>query len=81
MSHERVQFEEQKYHVSNHTRLDSTLISFLIRKDIAKNKQQAIYILLGIIIVAVILTFFVLRSSKPHFTPVHQEQPPPGWTP
>ncbi|HEC93883.1 MAG TPA: hypothetical protein ENI56_00730 [Candidatus Kaiserbacteria bacterium] len=81
MSNGGVQFEEPGYRAPSRTESHSTFIDFLIKIGIVKSKQQATYVLLGIIIVTVIITFFVLSSSKPHFIPIHQEQAPPGWTP
>ncbi len=81
MSTGGVQFEEPEYRAPSGIESHSTFIDFLIKKGIVKSKQQATYVLLGIIVIAIILSFFLLNSNKPHFTPIHQEQAPAGWTP
>tara|TARA_B100000745_G_scaffold70940_1_gene42435 strand:- start:6428 stop:6700 length:273 start_codon:yes stop_codon:yes gene_type:complete len=68
-----VQFDEPTY--KSPVRKQSTqhlLADFLVRNNLAKNNQQATYMILGIAILAIIISLWMISSSRNVI-----ENPPP----
>jgi len=69
MEDNKVQFEEPEYRVPRQQIQHSSFADFLIKKGWARNEQQVVYILLGVIGVWVFFTvFFILKSSSTEIT-------------
>lgn len=54
--------EEQSPIRGIQTNPDTGIIGFLLRKNIAKNKQQANLVMLGLIVVLCVITLFAMNS-------------------
>ena len=63
MKNNQIQFDEPEYRVPKHQVQRSLFVDFLIKKGLAKDQQQAMYILFGIIGVSVLITMLSLKSK------------------
>jgi len=59
--------EENEFHIKSRRLLGApetpTMVRFLLRIGVAKNEKQALYILLGVIVVALSATIFLMRDG------------------
>lgn len=58
-----VQFEEQ-YNTQTYQEGKKGIIGFLLKKNVVANRKQANYVLIGIIILAILISFFVFSKAK-----------------
>jgi hypothetical protein len=65
----QVQFEEDnnEFHIRSRRLFGEpetpTMVRFLLRTGIVKNEKQALYILVGIVIIALAVTIFLIRGG------------------
>ena len=58
-----VQFEEQ-YNTQTYQEEKKGIIGFLLKKNVVANRKQANYVLIGIIILAILISFIVFSKAK-----------------
>ena len=64
MENNEIQFHKPEYRIPTRQIQRNLFADFLVKKGWAKDKQQAMYILLGVIGVCVLVTMFVMFGGK-----------------
>ncbi len=59
-----VQFDEPQYNMSRPQQQRNLLIDFLIEKGWAKDKQQAIHVLFGVVVACVLVSLWFFTKSN-----------------
>ena len=67
MNDNKVQFDEFEHSVSIQRVERDSLVDFLIKKGFVKDKQQAMYILLGFVVLLIISSLFIFKASDSRF--------------
>ncbi len=63
MEDNRVQFDEPQHTVTKQQVGRKSFVDFLVDKGLAKNKQQATYILFGVIGVCILIIFLIFAMG------------------
>jgi hypothetical protein len=60
--------EENEFHIKSRRLLGEpetpTMVRFLLRSGFAKNEKQALYILIGVVFIALSSVFFIVRGNS-----------------
>lgn len=64
MEHNDIQFDEPEYRIPRRRIQRNLFVDFLLNNKIAKDTQQATYILLGFVIIVGILIIFIFIKSN-----------------
>jgi len=59
-----IEFDEQKYINNRETIKKSGFSTFLVEKGVVETKEQANYVLLGIVVISVLLSFMFLSFGN-----------------
>jgi len=65
MENNEVKFDEPEYRAPRLQVTHNSFIDFLIKKGLAKDEQQAMYILFGVIGISVLVSLWFFRGNTP----------------